>query len=210
MRIVRFCISGVIVVTFYTAGIRILPDFSAYQTHKWVICLAVLTAGAILWPLGIAVNTSIAEKKSGSGKRRDIFDEEKSSQPFLLFDLAYWGLILIFLSATIVIIPVASEMTSEVVMARTNSPAVRGAFLNALVKPDAVATSTTTNRAEPEARASLKLQGLSYSSSNPSALIDGQTYFVGSYIGKAKVVAIEPRRVLLEQDGAVKALEFGK
>jgi hypothetical protein len=52
----------------------------------------------------------------------------------------------------------------------------------------------------------LKLQGIYYRPSNPSAIINSRTVFVGGRIGDARVVAIEPERVRIEWHGQTNVL----
>jgi hypothetical protein len=52
----------------------------------------------------------------------------------------------------------------------------------------------------------LKLQGIFFRATNPSALINGKTVFAGDYIGDVKVVAIERQRVKVELEGATKTI----
>jgi len=54
----------------------------------------------------------------------------------------------------------------------------------------------------------LKLQGIFYRPSNPSALINGRTLFVGDFIGEVKVIAVDQRSVKLELEGATKTLRL--
>jgi hypothetical protein len=52
----------------------------------------------------------------------------------------------------------------------------------------------------------LQLQGIFFRPSNPSALINGRTLFIGDYIGEVKVVAIDHRSVKVELEGATKTI----
>lgn len=52
----------------------------------------------------------------------------------------------------------------------------------------------------------LQVQGIAYREKNPSALINGRTVFVGDHIGDVKVLAIEPKSVKVELEGAIKTL----
>lgn len=54
----------------------------------------------------------------------------------------------------------------------------------------------------------LKLQGIFFRSSNPSALINSQTVFQGEKVQDVKVVNIEPERVTVEWNGQTRVLTF--
>ncbi len=58
----------------------------------------------------------------------------------------------------------------------------------------------------PEPEREFKLQGIFYRASQASALINGQTLFVGDEIGGARLVRIERRAVHLLQDGQTNVL----
>jgi len=75
---------------------------------------------------------------------------------------------------------------------------------NALPSPKVAPAAT--NR--PVVFPTLRLQGLIYRQPNPSALINGRTFFMGDYVGDAKVILIDTERVVLEQEGYYKVLAW--
>lgn len=54
----------------------------------------------------------------------------------------------------------------------------------------------------------VKLQGIVYRATNPSALIDGQSVTVGDAVGEVKVLEIQTNSVKLEYQGLVRTLEL--
>jgi hypothetical protein len=93
----------------------------------------------------------------------------------------------------------------------TSVPAQPAAFLTAQSTP-AVTHAPTTERLNPEEEADklapLKLQGIFYRMSDASALINGQTVFVGDEVDRAKVVRIERHTVSLVMDGRTNVLRL--
>ena len=52
----------------------------------------------------------------------------------------------------------------------------------------------------------LKLQGIFYRPSNPSAVVNNKTVFLGDSVGNSRVKAIDRQSVTLERDGATQVL----
>jgi hypothetical protein len=100
--------------------------------------------------------------------------------------------------------PAASPSSVANVPAASNIAAQTGTSA-----PLAVETKTNLQAetaVSPPAPPPLKLQGIYYSRSNPSALINGKSVFVGETIGGARVLSIERESVTLEQGGQTNVL----
>jgi cytoskeletal protein RodZ len=98
-------------------------------------------------------------------------------------------------SATNVVAVVSTNVAEET---RTNLPAALDGGTN-----DQVAMPVP-----PPAKPPLKLQGIYYSRSNPSALISGKAVFVGETVGEARVLRIERESVVLEEGGKTNVLRL--
>ena len=205
----RVSLSVVIAAGFSMAVTTFLQNKVYYEGHKWQICLLLFIAGTILWPIGLTLRRPSGVNDPAGLKRSRVFEEEQATpRPFVLIDPAYWGVMLVVFSVILAVISPSSCLQPKVVAARaipegsqtTNSPT------NAVIasSPETLSPMETVG---PER---LRLQGVVYLARNPSALISGRTYFVGDYVGKAKVVMIEAGRVVLEQEGTPKVLELGK
>ena len=68
-----------------------------------------------------------------------------------------------------------------------------------------IATNMAAAGAEP---APLRLQGVVFSPTRPSAMISGQTVFVGDYVGEQRVAAISPMSVTLVGGGQTNVLSL--
>jgi MSHA biogenesis protein MshK len=79
-----------------------------------------------------------------------------------------------------------------------------------LIQAEPTLTETTAPSAATDAKGArqFKLQGIFYRAANASALIDGQTLFVGDEIEGARVVAIERQAVRLLQNGKTIVLKL--
>ena len=54
----------------------------------------------------------------------------------------------------------------------------------------------------------LKLQGIFFGHSRPSAIINGKTVYVGDILDKARIVAIQPKSVTVEMGGETNILKL--
>ncbi len=186
---------------FRFAAMEFLQHKSYYEAYRWPICLGFLALGAMVWPMGLNLNARRAQKTIASRESRDSMAEDegdKPAPPFLLFNLSYWGAMLAGFGLILFFVTPMLPNKAQTVAARTVST-------NDLAAPP---------HPKPAPKAafppSLKLQGLTYRQSNPSALINGRTYFVGEYLGNVKLVAIDAQQVVLELEGQQKVLVLDK
>src|SRR3954466_8879184 len=173
-----------------------------YEKFKWHLCVGFLIAGLVLMVIGHFVNACWRARKRA---RKDTTDPECNEQPeapLLLFNLAYWGVMLVvFAGITVFIIPrpkVVVAAVTATVAPRTNHPPAA---------PLAVATNEiVTTRSFPN----LALQGVTYAKQNSTVLINGKTLRTGERIHEAKVVEITPTGAVIEFDGETKRLTLDK
>lgn len=170
---------------FYITVAEALQDKPVYEDYKWQICGGVLGTGAVLFASGLWLNRRIrtryrAAQASLPEAERDL--DPGGGEPFMLFNLSYWGIMFAIFSAIIVVIvpkPRVTDVPKVEVAARTNRPAP----------------------AIPTNRPTLKLQGLTVRGSTRSALINGRTYFVGDWVGEAQLLSIDPEKAVLSWHG---------
>ncbi len=91
-------------------------------------------------------------------------------------------------------VPVQLEAPNPVSSVAVEAPTVKAGTLEAAPAANAVRT--------------LKLQGVYYRPSNPSALINGQSVFVGDTVDEARIVKIERQSVTVEFSGQTKVLSL--
>jgi len=178
----RLGISAVLVAAFSIMMTEVLQHKPFYELYRWAICAVLLAMGALFLIVGRLVNTRIRESREG---------DERVQAPFLLVNLEYWGLILTIFG--IIVIFIAPYKKVE---ARAVAPTNAG--------PRSVATNAPIPK--PVTFPALKLQGIVYKQDRSSALLNGRTYFVGNYVGEAKLVAISATNVVLEMQGQQREL----
>jgi hypothetical protein len=122
----------------------------------------------------------------------------------------------------------ARETSADVPPSAPKSPDVEkpasapsGSTLNGTAKLASPATPATSNSAVVSAQATasgpapdspvapqstFKLQGIFYRPSNPSAVVNTKTVFIGDIVNEAKVTSIDRQSVTLVHDGQTKVL----
>src|SRR2546430_1990495 len=205
----RLGISVAIVAMFCIVMTEFFQSTAYYESYRWHTCGLFVAAGISLGLIGRRLNERWRKAQQMLAKQDEFSagseEEPLPTDPFLLVNVAYWGVMLIVLGVTIIfIIP----RPKEVVVAAAAAPAPapkRPKQTNAPPPAPAPAAQPPQKSFPP-----ITLQGISYRRTNPSALINGKTFFVGDHIGAAKIVVIDPSSTTFEIDGEFKAFVLGK
>jgi hypothetical protein len=190
----RLGISVAIVAVFSIVMLEVFQGLAFYQQYRWAICAGFGGMGVFLLLVGGFVNARIRES------RRD--DPDAPPGPFLLVNLQYWGLMLtIFAILVIFIIPYRKVQARETKPAPPKETGKK------------VLPTPATNAPPPKPIPTilfppLKLQGIAFKETNSSALINGRTYFVGNYIGDAKLISIDEMSIVVELSGHQQGLRL--
>lgn len=198
----RLGISVALTAAFYIVVAETLQDTLVYEEHKWRFCIGFLVAGAALFFGGSWLNRKLKARYQVA--QANLPENERDSEladaePFMLFNLAYWGVMFgIFSSILVVIVPKprVPEPPKVQIAARTSAPPVIRTSAPALVRTSAPAA------AAPPKPPKLKFQGVVIRDSTRSALINGRTYFVGDWIGDAKLISLDSDKAVLIWNGA--------
>src|SRR5436305_6953254 len=177
----RLGISVAIVAMFCIVMTEFLQHTAYYESYRWHRCGIFVAAGISMGLIGRRLNDRWRKAQQLLGKRDEFSDateeEQLPTDPFLLVNVAYWGLMLIVLGVTIIfIIPRPKEVV--VAAAAPAPPPKRSKPTNAPPAVPAPAAPAVAAKKFPP----IKLQGISYRKTNPSALINGKTFFVGEHI----------------------------
>ena len=194
----RLGISVALAAIFCIVMLEVFQDKSFYDLYKWHICGAFLTLGIVLGLVGRAINGArrarYQEMRRNDGESSSDDDEEdgaSEAEPFLLVNLAYWGVMLATFGVIIAfIVPTYKDKAQPVIArepAKTNTPIATN-----------VAVAPLTNA---PTQPIIKLQGLVFREPNPSVLVNGRTYFVGEFVEDAKLVEIGPQSATFEWEG---------
>jgi hypothetical protein len=186
----------------------VLQRTAYFEAHKWPCVIGLIGGGVFL-----LMTAQIFQGKS-SGQAQDtdghtaryraggVWSDSKGSGSGL-FSLRYCGLMLMLFGG---ITAVATPATRATVLAATRQITMaRTARSPSKAAPDRPAPRVSS-RSGRRSDKSLRLQGIIYRQSNPSAIINGQPIFVGEKIAGAKVVAITMSGVTLDVGGAEQVL----
>ena len=104
----RLGISVAIAATFCIIMTEVFQNKSYYGTYKWYICATFLVAGVVLGIVGKFLNARRRKQVSEESSQSEATPEEtvESQAPFILFNLAYWGVMLLVFGITIIFIVV--------------------------------------------------------------------------------------------------------
>lgn len=184
---------------FYIIVAETLQDTVVYEEYKWRFCIGFLAAGVALFFVGSWWNRRLKARYAAAQARlpeneRD--SEPGGAEPFMLFNLAYWGIMFAIFSAILVVImpkPHVLEPAKVEVAARTSAPPV--------VRTSAPPPVAAVPAPPPTKPPKLKFQGVVIRDSTRSALINGRTYFVGDWVGEAKLISVDTDKAVLIWNG---------
>jgi hypothetical protein len=158
--------------------------------HRKAIGACIAGAGTMLW---------LVAKVHGSS-------DDAIEKPNRVLTVSFFGMVIAGLGAVITFSAPISQIVSS---PQTFIRAHASEHLARLPELFRAQNSAIVARAE-KARGnnSLQIQGIFYKTTDPSAIINGQTVFVGDHVGPARVVAIERESVTIEVAQEKKILAF--
>ncbi len=204
----RLAVSVALSAGFYLLLTGYLQQTAYFETHKWQCAIALIGVGAFLLMTaqifqGKTSDTSEAAAEHTARYRAGgVWKDSAGSTPGF-FNLRYCGLMLMVFGVMTVVITPATRATvfaatRQVTMGRPNRSPSKA--------PPAPAAARRSSLFRKRSDKGLRLQGIIYRQSNPSAIINGQPMFVGERIAGAKVVAITMNSVTLDVGGAEQVL----
>jgi hypothetical protein len=167
---------------------------SVFEQNRMYIAGVFVAAGVAAWFIG----RHLGKKKP----KQD--DEEGLAARFLLFDLRYWGPMLVTLGVITLFIRPLRQQEVEVAHAPTPPPVKK--VVAAVVPPPAPPKPEPLKPKDPVSFPELKMQGLFLNEKIPYAIINGQSYAVGDHLGEITIKAIDRTGVMLELSGELKML----
>jgi MSHA biogenesis protein MshK len=184
----RLGISVAFSAAFYIVMMECLQSTRSFEAYKWQACVGLLGAGLLLWFFGARTNVPppASESPPADGPTPVSASAGEPAEPVAspgLFNLRYCGCMLMVFG----VIVLAMMPTSRQALAKV---------------AHAVKSTTPTRSSEKDSALNLKLQGIIYRPSRPSALINGETLFVGESVAGAKVLSISMTAVTIDRNGA--------
>jgi hypothetical protein len=179
-----------------------------YDTNRTRIAAAMAVLGIVLFFFGRAANQRQAQRLKDEIARLPPEEQEAlqaEGGTFILANLAFWGSMLVAFALVVLFIP-ARVSSAPKVEARAPAPVKKKAEPPLLTNAPPVPSALKTNAF---VFPSFKLQGITQRGPQSSALINGQTYFVGENIGPVKLVSIFPNSIVVEANGAMRSINLG-
>jgi hypothetical protein len=207
----RLGISVSIVATFCIIMTEVFQSRSFYEIYKWYICAGFLAMGCVIWIVGRVLNARTSAKARQPDAAEGGEETENETNPDnaapMLLNLCYWGPMVFVFGIIIIFIVPYKEQPSQTAAVRTND--VKKAVPAPTNVPPAE-VKLQPKAPTPKVSPLLKLQGIVYRLPDPSALINGRTYFVGDQIEEARVVAIQENSATLAWGGQFHVLVLGQ
>lgn len=199
-----FAFAVSIIAIFWVAGSAYAAGHPSFETNRRTIAGGLCIFGIILCLIGLA---AMKRKKAGEPSENEPAPEADpdadpgapgSSSRLTPFSPHYWGLIFGLMGVAVLFIrPLYINATIATVAPK---PAVAAAQK---LPPDA---RVLPRFAKALALPKLKLQGVIFRETNPSAIINGKTFYPGDRIEGAEVVAISRGSVSLSFDGSTNVI----
>ena len=172
-------------------------DQPFFEANRLLIAGLVLGLGVTLWFVGRHKKAK-ADKAAAEQGEQSEQEETKSGFPIDLFSMQHWAILFTILSVCIVFIRpwkiVRTQMNSEVT-------ALQREEKKSVARKPVLAVVTVTNqlaKATPAKPPKIKLQGIVFREKNPSALINGQTYYVGDRVEGVEILAVSRQFVTMK------------
>ncbi len=166
---VRLGISVAIAAMFSIVMTEFLQSTSYYEAYKWYVCSAFLALGPVCYLIGRNLNAARWAATAGakiSFGPDQAADTPTDREPFLLFNLAYWGVMLVVFGVIIIfIVPRPGGMDQHTTAAGT----VAKVIARALQPSESPATNGLIEFPE------VHIQGLIYRPRKSSVILDGKT-----------------------------------
>jgi len=202
----RLGVSVALSTGFYLFMTGYLQRTAYFETHKWQCAIGFIGAGVFLLMTGQIFQGKASSQPQSTGSHTARYraggvwsDPAGSGSGF--FSLRYCGLMLILFG---VITVVGTSSTRATVVAGTRHMTMGRTNRSPSKAPPQSARTTASRwptRSSKRSDGALRLQGIIYRQSNPSAIINGQPIFIGEKIAGAKVVAITMSSVTLDVGG---------
>jgi len=159
--------------------------------HRKAIGACIAGAGTMLW---------LVAKVHGNS-------DDAIEKPNRVLTVSFFGIVIAGLGA---VVTFSAPMSKIVSSPQTFIRAHASEHLARLPELFRAQNSAIVARAEKVKGngSSLQIQGIFYKTTDPSAIINGQTVFVGDHVGAARVVAIERESVTIEVAQEKKILAF--
>ena len=182
-----------IIAAFCVSVAELLVGKQIFENHREYIAGALVVCGVAAWFFGRML-------VAGSKDKEDETPEGETSNRFILFDLRYWGPMLLALGIITLFIRPLKQKVEYTALAATPPPPPPKKVVPKPPEPEPVVVKI------PAVFPKLKMQGVIFRETRPFAIINGQSYTVGDRLGDVLVKSIDRASVILELQGELQVL----
>src|ERR1043166_2642480 len=185
-------ISVAVVGVFCVSVAELLVGRPLFEDHRGYIAIAFGVCGAVAWFTGRYL-----------ARNREAAQAEESAKLFVIFDLRYWGPMLVVLGVITLFIHTIGRKEKMIVEAHPAPPSKK-------VEPEPVPEPEPPKVQAPVVFPSLHVQGIILRGENSVVILNGHSYGVGDYVNDVVVKEITRDGVTLEKSGELRLLPFGE
>jgi hypothetical protein len=179
-------LSVAIIAVFCVSVAELIVGHPVFESQRLPIAGALAATGLVLAMFGWVFRARRASRN----------DDRRS---FILFDVRFWGPMLVVFGVITVFIRPLKDLKKEIALV---PPRPAAAQKVAAAKPPSPEVPVKVPIVFPK----VKIQGIFVSASRASAILNGESYFVGDHVGDAIVKMIDRNGVVLELGGETKLL----
>ena len=192
---------------YFLVMTQVLQRTAYFEAHRWQFVIGLIGGGVFLLMTAQIFQGKTSDQDTASHTARyragGVWSQPAAPGSALL-SLRYCGLMLMVFGVMTAVI--ASTTRATLIAAARHFTMGRTSRASAQAPPTRTASPARTashlpSRSTRRSDKGLRLQGIIYRESNPSAIINGQPIFVGEKIFGAKVVAITMNSVTLNVGG---------
>ena len=176
-------ISVAIIAVFCISVAELIVGHPLFESQRLHIAGALAAVGLVLALFGWVFRARRADK-----------DDDR--RPFILFDVRFWGPMLIVFGIITVFIRPLKEMKKEMAFVPPARPKTVEAPQAPQIEPERISIVFPK----------VRIQGIFVNATRASAILNGESYSVGDHVENATVKAIDRNGVVLEQGGETKLL----
>jgi hypothetical protein len=186
--------SVAIIAAFCVTVAELLVGQPIFEDHRRYVAAALAMGGVAAWFCGRVLNVRRQSDESSGGE---------TTSRFILFDLRYWGPMLLALGVITLFIRPLKHNAKTAPLAATPTPSPKAILpLPSDSPPQPVVVKT------PVAFPKLKMQGVIFREPGSFAIINGHSYAVGDRLGEVLVKSIHRASVILELQGELHVLKL--
>jgi len=171
-------------------------DRAFFEANRLIIAAGLGMFGAVLYYIGLRRE---ARQAKAVAQEQEEGETGKGGFKIALFSARHWGIMAVSLGVCVVYIHPWKFVREEGVLETTDLQRVKQELPTRKVTPPVPAPVLAEEA--PAVQPVLKLQGVFYRESDPAAIINGKTFYVGDKVDGVEIVAIARGFITVKSGG---------